>query len=376
MIEGLKRGQMAALPPQPETAIEEFKGSYITVKRANVREKPLAEARLVKALEPGVSLKVTGRVKDTGWFRVASLDNKVRGFLPGDAIQDLTAAEETDWQRAKDAKQSAVVADFLRRYPAGTHSEEAKILHDALLKNEEAARRQKTEEADWQRVKDAKQSSVVSGFLRRYPTGAYAEQAKNLRDALVKDEEAVQRQKAEETERRKTEEAAQRQKADEAALKARQEATRRQNIAEADQRKTDSPTASNAADAESSRPQQQAMIAPSSKAIASPTASPGAHDGAWKGQALLSYGPVSCPFYFAITVTNNVLTGTAHFENRYNKPTFDVSGEIAHDGTVNAKVGSHNLVGKFTSNEFKGTVAGFRCAHGEQDASVNLSPVR
>ena len=279
MIEELKRSQMAALPkpeatpPGPaEAAIEEIEGAYITTKHANIREKPLADARLIKSLAPGVALTVTGRVKDSDWYRVASLDKKVHGFLPGNAIQDVGAAEEADWQRVKDTKQSAMVADFLRRYPAGTHVEQAKALRDVLLKDEEIAQRQKAEQADWQRVKDAKQSSAVTGFLKRYPAGAYAEQAKILRDVLVKDEEAAERRNAEEADRKKAEEVAQQQKAEvlaqrqkaaeEAAVKVQQEAAQRQKIVEGDQQKSEGLVASKAVNAESSLPKQQAMIAP------------------------------------------------------------------------------------------------------------------
>jgi hypothetical protein len=148
MIEDLKRSQMAALPPKPETVIEEIEGSYITVKRANVRDKPLADAKLIKSLEPGVPLKVTGRVKDTGWYRVASADNKLRGFVLRDDIQDVKVVEEADWQRVKETKKSGIVTAFLERYPAGAYAGQAKVLRDDLVKDEEAARRQKAEEAE------------------------------------------------------------------------------------------------------------------------------------------------------------------------------------------------------------------------------------
>ncbi|HKO08040.1 MAG TPA: ABC transporter substrate-binding protein [Alphaproteobacteria bacterium] len=149
MIEKLKRSQTAALPPKPEAvpapaasaavAIEEIEGAYITVKRANIREKPLTDAKLIKTLEPGVPLTVTGRVKDTGWYRVVSADDKLRGFVFGDAIQDMKAAEEAEWQRVKDAKESGLVDRFLKRYPAGAYANEAKGLREALTKAEKQA---------------------------------------------------------------------------------------------------------------------------------------------------------------------------------------------------------------------------------------------
>ncbi|MGO8868886.1 MAG: caspase family protein [Alphaproteobacteria bacterium] len=398
IIEKLKPKQTAALRPKSDVAeappahaadtlvpIEEMQGAYITVKRTSIRDKPLADAKVVKALEPGVKLRITGLVKNSDWVRVASLDNEVRGFLPGDAIQDVRAAEEGEWQQVKDAKQSAVVVDFLRRYPAGTHAEQAKILRDALMKDEEAIQVRKAEEAAWQRVKNARQSSLVTEFLKRYPAGAYAAQAKILRDVLVKDEEAAQRQKAKEAalkaqreaaDRMKTEEAVQRRRTEEAAQPPKaEEVLQRQKIVEGDQRKNDSPLESNSANAESSRPQQQAMIAPPGKAVTNPTAAPRPYDGNWKGQALLAaYGRGVCEIYFTITVTDNVLTGTAHIDNLYNKLNFNVSGEIRQDGSVKANVGSHeNLVGRFTSNDFKGTLTGFTCNNPNLDTPVNLT---
>jgi hypothetical protein len=149
LIDDLKQKQVAAAaapakpdvaPPPAESplAIEEIEGAYVTVKRANLREKPLADGKLVKALEPGAALTVTGKVKETQWYRVASADGKLRGFVFGDAIQDTKAAEEAEWQRIKDAKQSAAPTGFLRRYPASVHADEAKALRDTLLKAEQA----------------------------------------------------------------------------------------------------------------------------------------------------------------------------------------------------------------------------------------------
>ncbi|HKO08592.1 MAG TPA: formylglycine-generating enzyme family protein, partial [Alphaproteobacteria bacterium] len=84
-------------------------------------------------------LTVTGRVKDTGWYRVASADDKLRGFVFGDAIQDMKAAEEAEWQRIKDTKESGLVDRFLKRYPAGTYASDAKALGEALAKAEKQA---------------------------------------------------------------------------------------------------------------------------------------------------------------------------------------------------------------------------------------------
>ena len=177
---------LAAAPPA--AAIEEIEGAYITVKRANIREKPLADAKLIKALEPGVPLTVTGRVKDTGWFRVASLDNKVRGFLPGDAIQDVRAAEEAEWQQVKDAKKSAVLVDFLRRYPAGTYAGQAKVLRDDLVKDEEAARRQQAEEVERKKAEEAAlkaQQEVARKAEQEAELKAQPELAKPQQQAMI-----------------------------------------------------------------------------------------------------------------------------------------------------------------------------------------------
>jgi hypothetical protein len=147
MIEDLKKTQLAAAPTKPDIApapaeaaptIEDIEGAYITVKRANVRDRPAAEAKLVKALEPGVPLTVTGRVKGTGWYRIASADGKLHGFVFGDAVQDLRAAEETEWQRVKDTRRSAIVVAFLARFPSGVYANQARMLRDQLAKAEMA----------------------------------------------------------------------------------------------------------------------------------------------------------------------------------------------------------------------------------------------
>jgi hypothetical protein len=162
MIDDLKKNQFAAVPAKPDVAptpteaapdMEEVEGAYITVKRANLRDKPLADGKLVKAFDPGVPLTVTGKVRGTQWYRVASADGKLHGFVFGDAIRDIREAEADEWSRIKDAKQSAVIAGFLRRYPSGSHSDQAKAilaslsveerrLHDLDRSRAEAAQRE------------------------------------------------------------------------------------------------------------------------------------------------------------------------------------------------------------------------------------------
>jgi hypothetical protein len=144
MIEDLKKHQVAGMPAKPDVApeiaptIEDVEGAYITVKRANVREKPIADGKLVKALDPGVPLTVTGKLKDTQWFRISTADGKLRGFVFGDSIKDMREAEADEWGRIKNTKQSAAVAGFLRRYPSGAYADQAKALREQLVKNEQA----------------------------------------------------------------------------------------------------------------------------------------------------------------------------------------------------------------------------------------------
>jgi len=153
-MEEIKRGQLAGVATEPNlrvttaAAIEEMSGAYITVKQANIREKPLGGARVVRSLAPGHLLTVTGRVKDSGWFRVVTIDGRSAGFVLEDSIEDARAIEEAEWQRVKNAKQSKVVAEFLKRYRTGSHAHEAEILLDNLMKEEWADQRHGTEAAE------------------------------------------------------------------------------------------------------------------------------------------------------------------------------------------------------------------------------------
>jgi hypothetical protein len=146
LIDDLKKSQLAAVPAKPDVgaaaqsapAIEEVEGAYVTVKRANVREKPVADGKLLRALDPGVTLTVTGKVKGTQWYRITSADGRLHGFVYGDVIRDVRAAEEADWQQVKNARQSVTVAAFLTRYPSGAHADEARALRDKLAMDERA----------------------------------------------------------------------------------------------------------------------------------------------------------------------------------------------------------------------------------------------
>lgn len=81
----------APKPAEPVRGIEEIEGAWITVKFADVLERPVADAKLVKTLVPGTAVTVTGKVKGTPWYRVVSADGTVTGFVFADAIKDVRA---------------------------------------------------------------------------------------------------------------------------------------------------------------------------------------------------------------------------------------------------------------------------------------------
>ena len=80
----------------------------------------------------------------------------------------LLSAERRDWSRASDDAKSGALADFLQKYPQGSHAAEAK---------------QRLLELEWQSV-DKSQPSALQAFLSEHPNNQYSSQAQDTLDAL------------------------------------------------------------------------------------------------------------------------------------------------------------------------------------------------
>ncbi|MDX2308477.1 MAG: toll/interleukin-1 receptor domain-containing protein [Hyphomicrobium sp.] len=87
----------------------------------------------------------------------------------------LVLTEERDWPKVKTSMSSGAVRDFLRKYPSGTYAEEARKLLDELA----------AEERDWQALGREKTVERLDTFLKKWPNGRFEAKASETRITLL-----------------------------------------------------------------------------------------------------------------------------------------------------------------------------------------------
>ncbi|CAK0778250.1 formylglycine-generating enzyme [Azospirillaceae bacterium] len=104
-------------------------------------------------------------------------------------IEMTRAAEETAWQTVKISQQSVDVMVFLKDYPDGAHAEDAKMLMTRLVNEEErkqqairetqaAEAARQAEDASWKTAIDEGRIAGFEAYLNDYPSGVYIKEAK------------------------------------------------------------------------------------------------------------------------------------------------------------------------------------------------------
>jgi uncharacterized caspase-like protein len=160
-----------AKPPEtPAVQIDDVAGTYVALRRANVREEPSTAGKSVGVVESGATLAVTGRASGTNWFRV-SIEGKRDGWIFGDNIEDMRVAEAKEWSRLKNSPDRAAFQTFLKTYPAGEHATEARNRLDTL-EREERERREKAAQTDRERAAAAAAAVAPAAAAKQPPPPA------------------------------------------------------------------------------------------------------------------------------------------------------------------------------------------------------------
>lgn len=138
------REQQSASGPQ----VEDMDAEFIVLKNARLRELPDASSENLGTLTRGSRLIVTGRVVDSNWFRIETMDGK-SGFVFGTLIEeaqrgaDQAVAEKAAADEAAREKAAAAAS----AQAAAREAEQKAAAAEAEAQAEEAARRAAAEEA-------------------------------------------------------------------------------------------------------------------------------------------------------------------------------------------------------------------------------------
>lgn len=85
-----ERATQAPPPPPAAPEVENMEAEYVAKVEANVRAEPNAKSERIGWLRSGSRVKVTGRVAETNWYRVATEDGE--GYVYGELIEPAGAA--------------------------------------------------------------------------------------------------------------------------------------------------------------------------------------------------------------------------------------------------------------------------------------------
>ena len=115
--------------------ITPMEARYVVLRRVNVRAEPDAGSARVAALDEGINVTVTGKVRDLNWYRVEPSEG-LSGFVYGEALAQDSPKRQADvlrnadpetrlWLIAKGSKNPEDVREYLRQYPTGRYVSQA-----------------------------------------------------------------------------------------------------------------------------------------------------------------------------------------------------------------------------------------------------------
>ena len=190
-------------PNQPETAEAETRLKQLQGDLA-AREQQLDKARLAKEDDD-----LWNAVKESKLPAIVELYTKKypSGLHASEAVklrdqlvtreneaqrqynaQGFQAKDDAAWDFARNSNSTLVLDQYLKDFPAGTHSTEVRKLRDEVAARDAAAEelrlaqvRQTGDDAAWEMARNSNSKAALDAYLGRYPTGSHVTEARDLR---------------------------------------------------------------------------------------------------------------------------------------------------------------------------------------------------
>ena len=208
--------QTAAIipPPEPSIQVEEMDATFVALKTSNVRAEPTTESSRVGRLSRDDAVAVTGKVKDTNWYRMEYKGETA--FVFGALIKQIDPGELAAWESIANSSDHADFVTFLANFPDQHFAERARVKRD-LVTPAPAPEPAGLDLAFWESIKDSPNPVDYEAYLRQHPEGHFAALARARLTAIME----AQRREAERRD-------AERKAAEEAKRKAAKEARRKE----------------------------------------------------------------------------------------------------------------------------------------------------
>jgi cell division protein FtsN len=98
---------------------------------------------------------------------MASNKAVLAGLLALTVMLSACSRQQSDWEKSRSANTTDAYELFLKKYPSGEFSAQAKARLNELY-----------EEADWKKARDADTPDAYQAFLKQYPEGKWTEEAR------------------------------------------------------------------------------------------------------------------------------------------------------------------------------------------------------
>jgi hypothetical protein len=103
---------------------------YMIVRAVPLRFEANQDGRIVRTLQPFTVVVLRQRYARDAWMEVQV--GAERGFVFGNAMKDIREAEEEEWARIQNSRDRGAYELFLRRFPGGAFANEATRRRDQL----------------------------------------------------------------------------------------------------------------------------------------------------------------------------------------------------------------------------------------------------
>jgi len=123
-LDDLEQVTRLRTPAGSEIQVSALYATYVAVKNANLREGPSTATARLGSVVRGQALMVTGKVRDSNWYRV-TLENLKEAYIFGGLIAEIDAKELRVWNLARDTELPSHYTTYLELYPNGHFAADA-----------------------------------------------------------------------------------------------------------------------------------------------------------------------------------------------------------------------------------------------------------
>lgn len=141
----LARNRLARLAAPATTSkddrdrVEPMEATFVVLKNANLRAGPNVKARRLGSAQKNAGIVVTGHVPGRPWYRMR-LPDGVPAFIHARLIKEVDPAELIAWYRVKQSDNYHAYRRFVRRFPNGHFTRQARRIGKALYQKSRGVR--------------------------------------------------------------------------------------------------------------------------------------------------------------------------------------------------------------------------------------------